>query len=264
MSTSAATLPSARRLVSPELVRRALALVTAVLLALAAWQLGTWISDGWIPSLGAIWTDIVAALGSGETWSDMAITSKRILIAFFASTAIGIVIGFAMGLSRIAEGYFRPLIVMGLAIPDPVYVIVAILVLGTEESSGIIALTLALVPFVVTIVHSAVRARERQLDEMSRVYRLSRGRYLTEVIGRQIAPALLAAARTSFAFAWKIVVLVEALSQPTGIGSAIYEAFRLLDAAEMIALALIFIVVMRVVDAVVFGALERRLLAWSR
>jgi NitT/TauT family transport system permease protein len=264
VSTSALSVPPARRFVRPELGRRALALLTALLLALAAWQLGTWISDGWIPSLSAIWTDTVAALGSSETWSDMAITTKRILIAFVASTAIGIAIGFAMGLSRIAEGYFRPLVVMGLAIPDPVYVIVAILVLGTEESSGIIALTLALVPFVVTIVHGAVKARERQLDEMSRVYGLSRRQYLTEVLSRQIAPALLAAARTSFAFAWKIVVLVEALSQPTGIGSAIYEAFRLLDAAEMIALALIFIVLMRIVDAVVFGALERKLLAWSR
>jgi hypothetical protein len=32
----------------------------------------------------------------------------------------------------------------------------------------------------------------------------------------------------------------------------------------MIALALIFIVLMRLVDAVVFGGLERRLMAWSR
>ena len=248
----------------PGVGQRLLALGTAIALGLAAWQLGTWISDGWIPPLGEIWQATIDAIGSGETWGEMALTSKRIAIAFIVSTAIGFTIGFAMGLGRRVEAYFRPLIVMGLAIPDPVYVIVAILVLGTDESSGVIALTVALVPFVVTIVHSSVKARQRDLDEMSKVYRLGRRRYLTEVLARQVTPALLVASRTSFAFAWKIVVLVEALSQPDGVGAQIYEAFRLLNAAEMIAVALIFIVIMRSVDHLVFGTLERRLLAWAR
>lgn len=246
------------------LAKRAAAFVTAVVLGLVAWEIGVAISDGWVPSIGEVASAVGTVIGEGETWEGMAITSKRILIAFTAATALGVAIGFAMGLSRYAEAYFRPLIVIALAIPDPVYVILAILVLGTEESSGIIALTLALVPFVVTIVHGSVAARETQLDEMSRVYRLGRRRYLTEVLARQITPALLAAGRTSFAFAWKIVVLVEALSQPEGIGAQIYYAFRLLKPAEMIALALIFIVLMRLVDWLVFGMLERRLLAWSR
>jgi NitT/TauT family transport system permease protein len=248
----------------PGVGQRLLALGTAIALALAAWQLATWISDGWVPPLDEIWQATIDALGSGETWREMALTSKRIAIAFVVSTVIGFAIGFAMGLGRRAEAYFRPLIVMGLAIPDPVYVIIAILVLGTDESSGVIALTVALVPFVVTIVHGSVKARQRDLDEMSKVYRLGRRRYLTQVLARQVTPALLAAARTSFAFAWKIVVLVEALSQPDGVGAQIYEAFRLLNAAEMIAVALIFIVLMRLVDHLVFGTLERRLLAWAK
>ena len=244
--------------------RRPLALATAIALGLLAWQVATVISDGWVPSLGEIASATVSNLGSADAWDQMLITFKRILIGFAASTVIGFAIGFAMGLNRYAEAFFRPLVVVALAIPDPLYVIIAILVLGTEESSGLIALTLALIPFVVTIVHGSVKARERQLDEMSRVYRLGHRRYLTQVLARQVTPALVAAARTSFAFAWKIVVLVEALSQPQGIGAEIYEQFRLLDAADMIALALIFIVLMRAVDALVFGTVERRLLAWSR
>ena len=128
----------------------------------------------------------------------------------------------------------------------------------------LIALIVALIPFIVVIVHGSVRARETQLDEMSQVYRLGRRRYVTEVLARQVAPALIVAARTSFAFSWKIVVLVEALSQPQGIGSQIYYAFRLLRADDMIALALIFIVLMRSVEAIVFGFAERRLFAWRQ
>lgn len=245
-------------------LRKALAFVTALVIGVAGWQLVTWISDGWVPGVGEIAEATWSLLGSADTWEQIGITSRRIGIAFVASTAIGFAIGFATGLNRKAEAFFRPLIVIALATPDPLYVIIAILVLGTEESSGLIALTLALVPFVVTIVHGSVKARERQLDEMSAAYRIGRRRYLGHVLARQVTPALFAAARTSFAFAWKIVVLVEAISQPRGIGAEIYEQFRLLNAAEMIALALIFIVLMRLVDAIVFGGLERRFLAWTR
>lgn len=100
------------------------------------------------------------------------------------------------------EAFFPPLVVISLAIPDPVYIILAILVLGTEESSRLIAMTIALVPFVVNIVVAGVHARDVGLDEMSGAYRFGAKRYLVDVIGYQIAPALLAAARTSFAFSW--------------------------------------------------------------
>lgn len=246
---------------SPRL-RNPMAFVVAVALAAVAWQLATLASDGWVPSLDRIGVAIVENVTDPVIWGEMAITARRILIGFVAATAIGVALGFAMGLDRRAEAFFRPLVVIGLAIPDPVYIIVAILVLGTDESSGLVALIVALIPFIVVIVHGSVRARETQLDEMSQVYRLGRWRYVTEVLARQIAPALLVAARTSFAFAWKIVVLVEALSQPQGIGSQMYYAFRLLRPADMIALALIFIILMRVVESLAFGYAERRLLAW--
>ena len=243
-------------------MRNPLAFVVAVALAAIAWQLATVISDGWVPSLDRIGVAIVENVIDPAIWGEMAITARRILVGFVVATLVGVVLGFGMGLDRRVEAFFRPLVVIGLAIPDPVYIIVAILVLGTDESSGLIALIIALIPFVVVIVHGSVRARETQLDEMSQVYRLGRKSYVTEVLARQIAPALLVAARTSFAFAWKIVVLVEALSQPQGIGSQMYYAFRLLRPADMIALALIFIVLMRVVETLAFGFAERRLLAW--
>jgi ABC-type nitrate/sulfonate/bicarbonate transport system permease component len=238
------------------------AFAVALLLALALWQLATLISDGWVPSLVQIFDALVEDLQAPLTYESIFITFRRILIAFVASTLIGVLIGVGMGLSRRIEAFFRPLIVISLAIPDPVYIIFAILVLGTEESSGLIAMTIALVPFIVNIVVAGVQARDPGLDEMSGVYRFGSKRYLVNVVGYQIAPALLAAARTSFAFSWKLVVLVEALSQPEGIGAQIYYSFRLLRPAHMISLALIFIVVMRAVDVLVFERIEQRALAW--
>jgi ABC-type nitrate/sulfonate/bicarbonate transport system permease component len=243
--------------------QRALTMLTALLVGLVGWQIIVWTSGGWVPSLADVGQAMVEDLVSVEVWQGALITFRRLLIGFAGSMLIGVTLGFLMGLLRSFDAFWRPLIVVALAIPDPVYFIVAILILGTEESTGLIALILAVVPFVVTIVVGAVSSRDKGLDEMSSVYRLPTSQYLVQVLGRQLVPALLAAARTAFAFAWKIVVLMEALTQPDGIGAQIYYAFRLLRPAHMISLALIFILVMRAIEWLAFTPLESGLLRWQ-
>ena len=252
------------RQITGERRQRVQAFVVASLLALTVWQITTFISGGWVPSLWRIFQALGEDATTASIYTDVWITLRRIFITFAAATAIGISLGVAMGLSRRVTAFFRPLIVMGLAVPDIVYIIVAILVLGTDESSGLIAMVLALIPFVVNIVVAGVAARDPGLDEMSQVYRLPRRRYLVDVVGWQASPALMAATRTCFAFAWKLIVLVEALSQPRGIGAQVYYSFRLLRPDHMIAQAILFIVVLRLVEAAMFGPLERRLLGWMR
>ena len=239
----------------PEQLRTVLMVAVAFATGLLSWEIIVWISDGWVPSLTKVGAALVQDIVSVHVW-------EGALISFVGSTVLGLGLGFLMGLLKSFDAFWRPLIVVGLAIPDPVYFLVAILVLGTEESTALLALILAVAPFVVTIVVGAVDSRDKRLDDMSQVYRISTATYLTQVLGRQLVPGLLAAARTAFAFSWKVVVLMEALTQPDGIGAQIYYMFRLLRPAHMIALALIFIVVMRAVEWIAFTPLERRLLRW--
>lgn len=238
--------------------------VVATAIGIVAWQGIVWASGGWVPGVIEIGGSVLDNLVEPETYTGALITLRRLGIAFVGATIVGIALGVLMALVPAVDAFWRPLVVVALAIPDPVYFIVLILILGTAESVSQLALTLAVIPFVVMIAFASVSARDTGLDEMSRVYRLPRRSYLKEVLGRQLAPGFLAAARTSFAFSWKIVVLMEAITQPDGIGFQIYNAFRLLRPYEMIALSLIFILFMQVIQYFIFGLAERRLLAWQR
>lgn len=239
-----------------------LSAVVALAIIVVAWQLIAMLSAGWVPGIPAIIEAMISLLSRPNTYSDLGITLVRLLIAFVAATILGILIGAAMGLWRPFEAFARPLVVVGLAIPDPMYFIFAVLLLGTNQEVGLLALILAVIPFVVHGADSGVRNRDRNLDEMSQVYKLSRRAYFVDVLGRQIAPIALASMRTSLAFSWKIVVLMEALTQPNGVGAQIYYSFRLLRPAEMIAYALIFVVIMRTIEFLVFKPLDRRLAGW--
>lgn len=239
-------------------------IILALVLAAGSWQVVAWISGGWVPGLMDIGRALGTVLTTSETYGELFTTLRRLLIAFVLATIAGIVIGALMGFFKSFEAFARPLVVIGLAIPDPMYFIFAVLLLGTDEKVGLLALVLAVIPFVVHGADTGVRNRDRTLDEMSRVYRLPAKTYWKDVLGRQIAPIAVSSMRTSLAFSWKIVVLMEALTQPDGIGAQIYYAFRLLDPARMIAYALIFMVIMRLVEVLIFARLDRRFSAWSR
>lgn len=201
-------------------------------------------------------------LGSAAFYEDLGLTLLRVLAAFVAATLLGGILGIAVGLSKRAEAFFQPLLAVGLAVPDPVYIIFAILAVGVGEGAGFVALTIALTPFVSNIVRSSVHARDATLDEMVKVYRIPPWRAFRHSLFPQLIPALVTAARFSFALSWKLVVVVEALGQPDGIGAAIFQAFNLLRMREMLALAILFTVLMQVLERGVVAHIERRVLNW--
>lgn len=238
--------------------------VIAVALIMVAWQAIALASDEWVPGIPAIVESLGTIMTTSETYGELLITLRRLAIAFVLATVAGLTIGALMGFYKPFEAFVRPLVVIGLAIPDPMYFIFAVLLLGTDEKVSMLALVLAVIPFVVHGADTGVRNRDRGLDEMSTVYGLSRRAYWTDVLGRQIAPVAVASMRTSLAFSWKIVVLMEALTQPHGIGAQIYYAFRLLRPADMIAYALIFVVIMRLIELLLLTPLDRRFAGWAR
>lgn len=241
---------------------RILGTALAILSLLLIWHMIALYNRPWVPSIGDTLLAMRKALSDATFYSDMATTWRRLLLAFFTATLIGAAIGLLVGFNRKAEAFCAPLIALALAVPDPVYVIFASLALGTGELAGYVALVLAVVPFVVNVVRTSAQARDRSLDEMGQIYHIPGHRHFWHVVVPQLVPSLLTAARFSFALSWKIVIFVEALTQPDGIGARIYHYFHILRMRDAIACAIIFCVLMQLVEKAVFVPLERRLTRW--
>lgn len=238
------------------------AVAVAILLAILFWEGLVLASDGWVPGTVEITVALVDRLLEPNTYATVGISLGRIAVAFAGSFLIGVALGLAMGLWHWVDAFWRPIVAIALAIPDPVYFIMAILILGPGESVSLLALTLAVLPFAIGVVSGNMRARDYRLDDMAQTYRITGWSYARNVLIPQMAPAIVVAARTTFAFSWKIGVLMEALMRPNGVGAEIFFAFRLFKSAEMIALAVIFIAVMRGIEILLFAPLERRASAW--
>ncbi len=238
------------------------AFVAIVLLVLVWEPISRYVSVGFIPTPRQVLDAFVTNAQHLETYKVILITLRRVLISFAVSGLTGVSLGVAMGLRKWVYQFSLPYVVVMLAIPGPVYVIMSLLILGVNELSCMVALIMAVTPFVTNVVYQGIMARDSNLDEMTKHYRIRGLARLRHVILPQISPSILTGARTAFALSWKLVVLMEALSRPDGIGAEITHAFRLLQPAQVLAFTTMFMIVMFAIEILGFKPVERYLLRW--
>lgn len=236
-------------------------LTVGVGLGLVAWYGLAWFSDR-LPAFHEVVAASVEILGDGSSYEDLIATFRRVVVAFGFAFVIGILVGALMGVSRFAEEFLRPWVMVAMALPIPVVIIVTLLIVGLGERSNLIALTFSVSPFVASFVFEGVKTLEGDLAEMSRAFGFGRAARWRHVIVPQMMGALFASVRTGVALAWKLVVVVEALAASTGVGAQMQRDFRLLHVDRMIAWAAIFTIVMRLLDTWVLRRAERRVTRW--
>jgi NitT/TauT family transport system permease protein len=77
-----------------------------------------------------------------------------------------------------------------------------------------------------------------------------------------MAPYLAGAARAGLSVTWKIVLIVELIGRPNGVGFELNLFFQTFEVAGIIAYGLVFSLVMLAVETLLLQRLERRANAW--
>ena len=72
----------------------------------------------------------------------------------------------------------------------------------------------------------------------------------------------MAAARSGLSLVWKIVLVVELLGRPNGVGFELGTQFQLFDVRMLMAYALAFIAIMLLIENALVQPLERRANRW--
>jgi NitT/TauT family transport system permease protein len=235
----------------------------SLLLLLAVWEAAArLIQNRLFPGAGAVLDTLFHEIVDGKLLHDLAATLLRVAIAFTAAMLAGTVIGIAMGLVRSVDTLFDSWIVLFLNLPALVIAVLLYIWLGLTDAAAIMAVALSKFPAVVVTLREGTRALDRDLAAMARSFRLGACRTLRHVILPQLSPYLLVAARSGLALIWKIVLVVELLGRPDGIGYEIQVFFQLFDIKRLIAYALAFVAVVLAIEWCVLMPLERHVLAW--
>ena len=141
-------------------------------LALWAFAAAAWPSRALPPPL-AVWSVFVKELMSGELPWHLGITLARVAAAFVLAMLIGTVIGILLGMSRRANAFFDPWVVLFLNIPALVIIVLAYVWFGLNEAAAIGAVAVNKIPNVVVTMREGARALDQRYADMAFVYRFS-------------------------------------------------------------------------------------------
>jgi NitT/TauT family transport system permease protein len=241
---------------------RLLSLIALIALWHAA---ATLIADpGLLPSPYATLLAGYAELVRGDLLFHVAVTLARVTVAFALAMLIGSAVGIALGRSPVLDQIFSGWLVIGLNLPALVTIVLCYIWFGLTEVAAILAVTINKVPTVAAIVREGTKALDRSLFEMTDVFAVRRTRVLTHVILPQLGPSFMASARAGLALTWKIVLVVELLGRPNGVGFQIRTFFNYFDIAGILAYSLVFIGAVIAIETFLLQPIDRRLSRWRR
>lgn len=251
---------SSIRIVARFLINRRWVTFAVVLLA---WHLLALAVDiDLFPTPARVLDVIIETLAGGLFFEQLADSMVRIAVGFAFGLAAGTVVGLAMGARRFWNDFFQDLIVLGLSLPGLIYALLAVMVFGIGLTAPVVAIALASLPFVAVNVKEGVLALDKQTLEMCRVYRVGRGRLIRQVVAPSLLPFMMAAIRIGFTVAWKVAVLTEVFGATSGIGYQMRYNFQLFSVRGIMAWALLFGVVMLLIEYGVLIPMEKHFGRW--
>lgn len=230
---------------------------------LLLWQLAaTLFPSRLFPGPLAIAVELVDLALAGPLLADLGKTLMRVGIGFLAAMLLGTVLGLLVGRHRVVDRLLAPWLVLGLNLPAIVTAIALYIWLGLTEVALILAVVVNKLPLVTATLREGVRSFAPGYDELALAYRLPFWRRLRLIALPQLAPFLLAAARTGLSLLWKIVLVFEVLGSDGGVGFRINVMFQFFDVTGILAMTASFVAVVVAFDRLVLVPLERGLDRW--
>jgi NitT/TauT family transport system permease protein len=232
-------------------------------LLIAAWSAGShFAGERLLPGPPAVALALLDEARSGALALNLATTLARVAAAFVIAMGLGSAIGLTMGRSRLANRLADPWLIVLLNLPASVIIVLAYIWAGLTETAAVAAVALNKLPIATVTVREGARSLDTALDEMAQVFRMRIWMRIGHIVLPQLAPYLAAAARSGLSLVWKIVLIVELLGRPNGVGFEIGVAFQLFDVTRILAYALAFVAVMLAVETLLVQPLERHIARW--
>jgi NitT/TauT family transport system permease protein len=237
--------------------------LVSIIALVALWQIAAHFGDPrLLPGPMVVFATLRSEAASGALFAALGATLARVVAAFLLAMAAGSAMGYAMGRNLLFDRVADPWIIVLLNLPAVVIIVLAYIWVGLNEAAAIGAVALNKLPVTVVTIREGVRALDARLDEMARIFGFSPTKRLAHVVAPQLAPYFAAATRAGLSLVWKIVLVVELMGRPNGVGFEINTAFQLFDVPLLLAYALPFTAIMLIIEMLVVQPFERYVSRW--
>jgi NitT/TauT family transport system permease protein len=237
--------------------------LASLLLLILIWQVAAiCVHSHVLPPPAAVVATMVNEARSGALFFNLGVTLLRVIVSFSLAMIAGTVLGVVMGRNKTFDKLADPWLIVLLNLPALVIIVLAYIWIGLTEPAAIVAVALNKLPNSTATIREGARALDHSLEEMASVFAMPLRTRVRHVLLPQLAPYIAAATRSGLSLVWKIVLVVELLGRPNGVGFEIYTAFQLFDVKLLLAYALPFIAIMLGIETFVVQPFERHVSRW--
>jgi NitT/TauT family transport system permease protein len=186
------------------------------------------------------------------------VSLQRIAIGYGISLVIGVPLGLAIGRVRVVGETIGSLVVGLQALPSVCWLPLAILWMGLSERAIIFVVVLGALFSVTLGVEAGVKNTPPQYIKAALTLGARGLSLYPQVILPAALPAVLGGLKQGWAFAWRSLMAGELLFYTLSLGNLLQTGRDLNNAAQVMAVMLVIIVIGVAVDQLVFAPAERR------
>jgi NitT/TauT family transport system permease protein len=186
------------------------------------------------------------------------VSMKRIAIGYGISLVIGTVLGLLIGRIRLLDETVGSLVLGLQALPSVCWLPLAILWMGLNERAIIFVVVMGALFSITLGVDAGVKNTPPLYLKAGRNLGASGLNMYTRVVLPAAMPSILSGLKQGWSFAWRSLMAGELLYFTLSLGNLLQTGRDLNDAAQVMAVMIMIIVIGVAIDQLVFAPLERR------
>jgi sulfonate transport system permease protein len=200
-------------------------------------------------------------LGGERLGRHIGASSMRVLAGFGIGSALALLLGAAMGLSRRLDALLDPAFQALRAIPSLAWVPILLLWMGIDEAPKITLVAIgAFFPVQLSVV-AGIRGVDRKLIELGEVNRLSSRALFTRILLPASLPHIFTGLRTGLSLAWMFMVAAELIAATRGLGYLLSDG-RETGRPDLVFGAILLLALLGKLSDSTLKAIEARVLSW--
>ena len=192
-----------------------------------------------------------------DFWKTTLLSLLRIVLGIIISLALGTLLAMVTEKSQIINALLSPVLVIVKATPVASFIILALLWIN-RNTLPLYITALIVVPIVWSNVSEGIRSVDKDLLDVSKIYRFSLSQRIGRLYVPSVMPFFVAACKSSLGMAWKAGISAEVLSTPQhAIGTELYFSKTYLETSTLFAWTVVIILLSVIIEKLfVFGLLK--------
>lgn len=235
--------------------------VISLVAVLIAWQIASgFTKDTIVPGL----PDVASAMWrilTGDQLRDFLYTLARVGVGLATSFVVGTTLGILSGALPTFGRYVLPVIRFVQGIPSLSWVVIAVIWFKSVEVRIWFIMLIVTLPGFALQLYDSYRAIPKELRDMARSFRPTRGAMLREVTLPAVMPGIFTAWKINLGLGIRMVLVAELVGATIGVGAQLLDAQQLFDMTSVVAWTLLLALAVLVAQGLI-ELIEARVLRY--